>query len=217
LIHGKFNEVPGTRWVKARGTRERTAAGVVGALAPLLRRAREVRMVDPYFNPYKTSYGDAQRGVHTEAWSGRSDAERPRVELHTALEVKSRRAATGGGVVYEDWRRAQDADGSPTTPGAAERALAAWIERGVMGTTRAWPAGARVEVFLWRRKEEVPHNRYLLTEFGGVLLGAGFDAGDAKATDDAALLSREQYLQRWGLYRRDSTALDLVGSFVVGP
>ena len=48
------------------------------------------------------------------------------------------------------------------------------------------------------------------------LLGAGFDEGDAKATDDAALLSREQYQRRWGHYAKGSTTLDAVGSFVVG-
>ena len=44
------------------------------------------------------------------------------------------------------------------------------------------------------------HNRYILTEFGGVNLGTGLDQSNEFQTDDWHLLSKEQYNKRWKQY-----------------
>jgi len=44
------------------------------------------------------------------------------------------------------------------------------------------------------------HNRYVLTEFGGVSFGVGTDSGDKYHTDDLFLLDRDTYLHRWNQY-----------------
>lgn len=63
------------------------------------------------------------------------------------------------------------------------------------------PTGARVKVRLLEDKQngERLHNRYLLTDLGGVLFGTGLDerAGDS---DDIALMKDRQYVIRWSQY-----------------
>jgi hypothetical protein len=44
------------------------------------------------------------------------------------------------------------------------------------------------------------HNRYILTELGGVSFGIGTDEGEAHHTDDLVLLDCETYLKRWDQY-----------------
>jgi hypothetical protein len=44
------------------------------------------------------------------------------------------------------------------------------------------------------------HNRYVLTDRGGVSLGWGLDEGSAGQTDDVGLLAQAVYAQRWDQY-----------------
>ena len=56
------------------------------------------------------------------------------------------------------------------------------------------------------------HNRYVLTDLGGVSLGVGFDAGGAGETDDLLLLlllPQEQYVRRWAQYAKEDGSFDL--------
>ena len=64
-----------------------------------------------------------------------------------------------------------------------------------------------------RRLKERPggdrlHNRYILTELGGVSFGVGLDEAEAAncATDDLHLLDRDQYEARWRQYADESLA-----------
>lgn len=64
------------------------------------------------------------------------------------------------------------------------------------------PTGISIEFTRWRQRPggERLHNRYVLTDIGGVSLGVGLDAGDAGETDDLLLLPRVQYTLRWAQY-----------------
>lgn len=61
------------------------------------------------------------------------------------------------------------------------------------------PAGITVQFKRWVRKDngEKFHNRYLLTDLGGVVLGVGLDAGSASETDDVNLMDATQFELRW--------------------
>ena len=53
------------------------------------------------------------------------------------------------------------------------------------------------------------HNRYILTEHGGVAFGTGLDEkGRAKTTDDLTLLDRNLYRLRWDQYTSDQPAFN---------
>ncbi|MBX9903748.1 MAG: hypothetical protein K2Y31_05275 [Burkholderiales bacterium] len=59
------------------------------------------------------------------------------------------------------------------------------------------------------------HNRYVLTERGGVSLRWGLDEGAQGETDDLSLLDRDVYSTRWGQYCGPNPAFDLVTETIV--
>lgn len=78
-----------------------------------------------------------------------------------------------------------------------------------------FPRGVAVEFVRWRQKPRGQrfHNRYVLTDIGGVMFGDGLDDDDgdgAGQTDDVHLLSREQYRLRWAQYVDEDGAFDCV-------
>lgn len=79
------------------------------------------------------------------------------------------------------------------------------------------PRGCTVEFVRWKEKEnrEKLHNRYVLTELGGVSFGVGLDAGRHGQTDDVLLLPRAQYEVRWAQYVSDDGSFERVDEPVV--
>jgi hypothetical protein len=74
------------------------------------------------------------------------------------------------------------------------------------------PAGVSVEFRRWKQRAggEKLHNRYVLTDLGGVALGTGLDEGAEGETDDVLLLPRAQYELRWSQYVGAAGAFELV-------
>jgi len=79
------------------------------------------------------------------------------------------------------------------------------------------PAGISLKVIRWRERAggDGLHNRYILTERGGVRLAWGLDEGGAAQTDDISLLDTNVYGVRWGQYCGDQPAFDLHDDLVV--
>ena len=71
------------------------------------------------------------------------------------------------------------------------------------------PQGQRVIISRLKERSEGEklHNRYVLTEFGGVGFPAGLDKKRG-ATDDPWLLTRRQYEKRWPQYAGKQPAFD---------
>lgn len=67
---------------------------------------------------------------------------------------------------------------------------------------RRIPAGTKVEFARWCEHAggNAVHNRYVLTELGGVTLGKALDAGAAGHRDDLNLMAPDQYRLRWAQY-----------------
>jgi len=75
---------------------------------------------------------------------------------------------------------------------------------------RCIPTGIRVTFCRLRQfggKERL-HNRYILTDHGGVIFGVGLDEGEEGESDDLNLMDRKQYESRWEQYAGDSRAFD---------
>lgn len=76
------------------------------------------------------------------------------------------------------------------------------------------PEGVTVSLKRWKQNESGQrlHNRYILTDIGGVRFGAGLDEnrndpdGD---TDEVSLMNRETYLKRWAQYASEKPAFQL--------
>ena len=88
------------------------------------------------------------------------------------------------------------------------------------------PVGCTIEFVRWAQKDggEKLHNRYVLTDLGGVALGVGLDAGGAGETDDLLLLPRAQYERRWaqyvasdGAFERADTPAKVIGTRTTRP
>ncbi|MFZ4857198.1 MAG: hypothetical protein ACOYL3_12455 [Desulfuromonadaceae bacterium] len=60
------------------------------------------------------------------------------------------------------------------------------------------------------QKPEKLHNRYILTDIGGVQFATGLDDGSEFETDDVTILSRQQYDLRWTQYASDNLAFDII-------
>jgi hypothetical protein len=58
----------------------------------------------------------------------------------------------------------------------------------------------RVFGIIERDVGEKLHNRYILTELGGVSFGVGTDEGEAHHTDDLVLMDSDMYRRRWDQY-----------------
>lgn len=79
-------------------------------------------------------------------------------------------------------------------------AMASRIPAGVTLTFKRWAERAGGERF---------HNRYLLSNIGGVIIGVGLDAGREGQTDDVNLMDAVQFLKRWDQFN-GACAFDLV-------
>jgi hypothetical protein len=91
----------------------------------------------------------------------------------------------------------------------AERTF--FLEKCGMELPRHIPRGLRVVFRRWKERDggEKLHNRYVLTDLGGVSFHTGLDDGADGETDDVHLLDREQYRLRWSQYADDPPAFDL--------
>jgi hypothetical protein len=158
----------------------RRAAEMAAAVGAMLRIAKVVLFVDPYFGPDRPSHRRTLEAFLEAIIQGRC-ADRPgRVEVHTAAD--------------------DDRNGTR-----------AFFETGCQGKLpRCIPTGLTLRIV--RLEERQPgehlHNRYILTDFGGVLFGAGLDEGGDGATDDVHLLDLAQYNERWQQYASDAPAFD---------
>ena len=74
------------------------------------------------------------------------------------------------------------------------------------------PIGCTIEFARWEQKQdgEKLHNRYVLTDLGGIILGTGLDAGEVGETDDLLLLPRTVYELRWLQYVSNNGAFTCV-------
>jgi hypothetical protein len=145
----------------------RQAADLAAAVAAMLRIARTVVFVDPYFGPDSFRHRVTLEAFLRAAIQGRCVGDLGLVEVHTSMDN------TGTRAVFE---------------AGCEELL-----------PRCIPAGIRLRVVRLdaRAHGEQLHNRYILTDLGGVLFGAGLDEGGHGTTDDLVVLDRAQYELRW--------------------
>jgi hypothetical protein len=74
------------------------------------------------------------------------------------------------------------------------------------------PTTTTVQFARWEQRHggDRIHNRYVLTDLGGVSLGVGIEAGGEGETDDLLLLPQTTYSLRWAQYVENSGAFTLI-------
>lgn len=149
----------------------RDAKALASAVTPLLRCCHEVVFVDPYFHPSRHRPSFA---LFIDALKDRVGLGYPhRIEILTSLSGRNR----------PSWHQFKS--------GCLE-SIAPLLPPG-------WSMRVAAVNALSSRGEDV-HNRYILTNFGGIVFGVGLNSGAATAADDLSVMSREQYERRWKQY-----------------
>jgi hypothetical protein len=178
-----FNAV----WHKPSPPVPRRPAELAQALAPLLRCCSEVRFIDPYFDAGVGDFFEPMRHF-LEVAQRRRSGRHLRVEIHSAIRVGELAQARRSNLESEERK-------------VAEAKLEACRARLL---PLAGP-GVTLHAFVWAelpRDGDQIHNRYVLTELGGISVPAGLDQGRPGHTDDLTVLPKEQYHRRWSSYRK---------------
>jgi len=159
---------------------ERVASRMAQAVAPLLRTCRTLRFIDPYFYPGKRRYQNTLREFLKAAITNRYDPKSLRlIEFHTSDKTNS-----DSGDFREEARRLLPQN----IPLGLCLCLVRWRERG------------RGDSF---------HNRYILTNHGGVTFPAGLDEkrGDS---DEVGLLDEPARERLWRDFGRNTSPYEYV-------
>ena len=80
------------------------------------------------------------------------------------------------------------------------------------------PNGIEIKVFRWAERDggERLHDRFVLTDRGGIASSYGWDTGESGQTTEVSLMDDDSYLHRWNQYQRETAAFELVGEpFVI--
>lgn len=79
------------------------------------------------------------------------------------------------------------------------------------------PSGLTVSVLQWVEREggDRLHDRFVLTDRGGIQSSFGWDNGEPGQTTTLSLLDVESYRFRWDQYQKLTAAFDLVSEFVI--
>jgi hypothetical protein len=158
----------------------RRAGDMAAAVAAMLRIAEVIVFVDPYFGPDKRRHRQTLEAFLRATVEGRPIDRPGRVEVNTSADEDR----TGTREFFE---------------GECQRQL-----------PRCLPIDIRLRIgrLEQRPRGEELHNRYILTDIGGLQFGAGLGEGDDGTTDDVHLLERAQYHERWQQYASDALAFD---------
>lgn len=95
--------------------------------------------------------------------------------------------------------------------------IASFAEECLSQLPKRIPAGLTVKVKRWKEMEggEGLHNRYILTERGGVRLAWGLDEGKPSHSDDISLLQPSMFTQTWDQYCGEAPAFDMHDELII--
>jgi hypothetical protein len=160
---------------------ERNAVAMAKSISAMLQLSHEIILVDPHFDPQRQGFRNPLREFLAAALQGRTAAVITKVEIHTS----------------ED-------DDKPSTQ--------LFHDRCRQSLPQLIPTGMSVHIYRWKEIDggDEFHNRYVLTDIGGVKFNTGLDEGDPGQTDDVSLLKPDAYALRRAQYAAGSTAFTLV-------
>ena len=162
---------------------QRQAREMADCVAPMLRCATRILFVDPHFDPYRERY---------------------REPLGKFLRHVDRRRGT---ITIE--LHAGD-HGGKALPDAADH----FREQCRTDLPRIIPTGLELTVYYWKERlggKEL-HNRFILTDIGGVQFGHGLDCDLGGRSDDIiSRLGVKSYSREWNDYAGPNGAFDLDG------
>lgn len=165
------------RWQAERQRRiERTAKEMVACAEPLLRNARRILFVDPYFNPQAPRFKRPLQALLRIV--AHRPAGIPDIEIHTG------HTKAGIKSFFDE---------------ECKKHLPSIIPRGI-----------KIRLIRW--DQDHLHNRFILTEHGGLKFSHGLDDHNGRSPkhDIVDLLEPAPYKATWQEYQRDSPNFPLI-------
>ncbi len=163
----------------------RSAREIATLVVPVLQCAREILLIDPHFRA-KRGQGQLVKELLAVAIQDQGTSSLERVEIHAQYKVE--RDDKEG---VENEKKSFEAD--------TRR-----LEQSI-------PKDMKIRYVRWSAKsnpDERFHNRFILTDRGGLQFGDGLDAGKGKDQISRFGKNTETYLHLRKLYARDSSTLD---------
>lgn len=191
------NQLQDARWyLPTLRPTAKTSAELAATLAPLLRAATKIVVVDPYFDPRDESYREVLTSLLVSAAQLRGPGRgMPSVELIAGVGE----GRSNGGSIPVEKQLANEANNRCEW---AAQHLSPCIPKGMQLTFRCaanFADGDRL------------HNRFVLTDFAGASLPYGTQALGARVFDDISPLYQGQYEERWRQFTRPDR-LNAVGA-----
>ena len=187
LLHPATLGDSNPRWnAPIAATPSRHPAALIATLTPMLNNCSQVRIVDPYFNADNQAHWRFLVALATHLHK-RCSGPPSSVEVHCKAE---------------------------------ESGTSAYFRNAVCKQYRTCPLAHPVEVIRWSQRSdglgERLHNRYVMTEMGGVTLGGGLEKGDASHREDINLMSKAQHELRWEQFDARWRRSGIEGPFAFG-
>lgn len=176
---------------------------LANALAPLLRCATQVRFVDPYFDAGVDAFFAPMKAYLLTAQNRRSAGDL-RVQIHFAVSRSDveQQVRIRGRELTAAAMNAMGLEIATSRLDICERRIKPILRPGVAVRAFAWGEG-QTGIRM--------HNRYVLTEVGGIAVQHGLDrSGIAAETDDLTILSKEQFEQRAAEHCAESALYRLI-------
>ena len=161
---------------------QKVAGEMARVVEPMLRVCNEVIFIDPHFGK------DMDPNRHQSRYLRSFEAFFQSIIVSRYLKNPDRiEIHTSDGVNFSHFRDAIEAK----LPGIV-------------------PIGLKVKVIRWRQRQEGPelHDRYIITDIGGVEFSKGLDIGKKGATEKITLLGKKSYTLYWHRYCGSSPDFD---------
>ena len=197
-----IGELRNIRWyLPTIDVASKTADALADHLAPLLRLASHIVLVDPYFDPADPAYREVLKALLTKSLSSRAPGRSwPSLMIMSGIDHRQKGRESRTESPEQQWLRA-----SKNRCELAREHLAKFVPKGMEITFQC--------IASFADGDEV-HNRYLLTDIGGASLPYGTHPAGERVFDDITPLFEGQYRKRWKQFGKGE-GLNLIGDSVV--
>ena len=179
----------------------KTADALADHLAPLLRLASHIVLVDPYFDPDDSAYREVIKALLTKSLSSRAtERSWPSMTIMSGIDHRHKSKESRTESPEQQWLRQ-----SKHRCGLAREHLARFVPKGMEITFQC--------IAPFADGDEV-HNRYLITDIGGASIPYGTHPAGERVFDDITPLFEGQYRKRWKQFGKGE-GLTIMGDSVV--
>jgi len=178
----------------------RNAIQIAKTVSPIIKRCQRLLLIDPYFDPNKLRFRKTLEAILFECCTSFCNG-LSKIELHTSIDR-----------FFEP-----DEKGDNRKIEQEKRVYKNFVRDCNSKLPKIVPEGITLGIVVWKQREngEKLHNRYILTNIAGVMLGTGIDQAEnqeSSESDDFAMLSESQCQTRLNQYSTSDSpsAFDLV-------